>query len=110
MLIIAIIGTNSSSAKNININEYNIDINNVAINPITIVTIFIIKSFGILESIIPNSKFESYLNSDSQFLYFGIAPVIMGLFSIFIKKKGFFVVLLNLLLSLALFLIMFIFM
>ncbi len=76
----------------------------------TLVTIFIIKSFGILESIIPNSKFESYLNSDSQFLYFGIAPVIMGLFSIFIKKKGFFVVLLNLLLSLALFLIMFIFM
>lgn len=75
-----------------------------------LVIVFLLRGFGILDSIILPAKFDSYLNSDSQFLYFAITPVIMGVLSIFIKKKGFLVVLLNFIVSLALFFVMFIFM
>mgnify|MGYP004454367245 CR=1 FL=1 len=62
-----------------------------------------ISSFGIFDA----SKYDSFFNSNNSIMYYGISPVIVGLISLFIKKKGILMVLFNLLISVGIFVILF---
>lgn len=63
-----------------------------------------ISSFNIFDSI----KYDSFFNSTNSIFYYGISPIIVGLLSLFIKKKGFLMVLFNLIISIGIFILLFI--
>lgn len=70
--------------------------------------IALVLLFTFKPSLIESSKYDSYLNNQMPLLYFIAGPAIMMILSILFRKKGFFMVLFNFIISILAFVLCFI--